>query len=98
MWVCFKEGKNFMFVICKNKTIDLSKFETVKYRESLVNDGFPVEAIRHEVGFWGTTEVSEEIARMTYQEGAALLVKDITKALIDKKEVFDLEAWRKEKS
>ena len=43
-----------MKIICNNKVIDLDKFDTVTCRESLVGEGFPIEAVRREVGgfFW----------------------------------------------
>lgn len=88
-----------MFVICKNKTIDLSKFETVRYRESLMGSeyGYPVEAIRHESGFLGVTTVTEEIARLKYEMGASALVTSITNAMIAKKDVFYVEEWKNQK-
>lgn len=39
-----------MKIICNNKVIDLDKFDTVTCRESLVGEGFPIEAVRREAG------------------------------------------------
>ena len=56
-----------MKIICNNKVIDLDKFDTVTCRESLVGEGFPIEAVRREVGgfFGGSEKITEEICRMT---------------------------------
>lgn len=89
-----------MKVICKSKVIDLNKFETVRYRESLLgsSEGYPVEAVRHEVHgglFSGTSTVTEEIARFVHVEGAECLVKAITKDWIAQKKSFDVLEWQK---
>ena len=49
-----------MKIICNNKVIDLDKFDTVTCRESLVGEGFPIEAVRREAGgfFGGIIESS----------------------------------------
>lgn len=55
-----------MKIICNNKVIDLDKFDTVTCRESLVGEGFPIEAVRREAGgfFGGSEKITEEICRM----------------------------------
>lgn len=73
-----------MLIICNEQTVNLDNFESVRYRESWVGDGYPVEAIRNEVSgaiFGGTNEISEELVRMKYKKGASLLVADITAAM-----------------
>lgn len=46
-----------MKIICNNKVIDLDKFDTVTCRESLVGEGFPIEAVRKEAsGFFGGSD------------------------------------------
>lgn len=51
-----------MKIICNNKVIDLDKFDTVTCRESLVGEGFPIEAVRREAGgfFGGIEKITEE--------------------------------------
>lgn len=41
-----------MKIICGKKVIDLSKYDAVEYRESLLgsSEGYPVEATRQEAG------------------------------------------------
>lgn len=89
-----------MKIICKDKVIDLSKFETVRYTESLLeSDNYPVEAIRHEASggiFGGTTTVTEEIACFIHKEGAISLVKEITNKWIAEEKSFDVEKWLNE--
>lgn len=90
-----------MKVICEDKTTDLSKFETIRYRESLLgsSEGYPVEAIRHDTcgGFFsGTTIVTEEIVRFTRKEDAEALVKAITKEWTRDTKSFDVLAWLNE--
>lgn len=82
-----------MLIIKENKIIDFSKFETVRYRESLVGDGFPVEAIRRETGFWGATTVEEEIARFQIEKDASQLVKAIAEKMVKNEDVFDVDEW-----
>lgn len=86
-----------MKIICEDKVIDLSKFETVSYRESFLgsSEGYPVEATRHEQsGFLGgTTTVSEEIIRFRDEESAKKLTKAIAKKWIEKADFFDVEEW-----
>ncbi len=90
-----------MKIICKDKVIDLSKFETVRYRESFLGNssGYPVEAIRNETSnglFGGTCTVTEEIARFSHKEGADALVKSITNAWIEEAKLFDVLKWNEE--
>lgn len=88
-----------MKIVCKGKVIDLSKYETVKCRESLLgsSQGYPVEATRKEVSkglFGGTYTASEEIARFVHRKGAEALVGAITNAWINGDSSFDVEKWR----
>lgn len=89
-----------MKIVCKDKTIDLSKFETVRYRVSLLgsSSGYPVEAIRHETNggiFGGAITVEEEIARFVYEEGARELTKAITEEWIAGANTFFVEEWKR---
>ena len=81
-----------MKIICKDKVIDLSKFETVRTRESFFgeSEGYPVEAIRH---YGGISIATEEIARCTSKENAEELVKAITDSWIKEEKFFDATKW-----
>ena len=90
-----------MKIICKNKVIDLSKFETVRCRVSLLGReyGYPVEAIRHESSgglFGGIGTVEEEIIRFKKEELALELVKEISEKWISGEKLFDVNKWIEE--
>ena len=78
-----------------DRVIDLDKFDSVRCRESLFgpDSGYPVEAARSEASFWGTVEVTEEIARPIDKLCAKMLVADISTAWTEGKAVFDVDAW-----
>lgn len=83
-----------MFVLIKDKTINLDKFEKVSCRESLIFNGFPVEAVRNESGgFFGCVTVGEEIARFTDFKTAKELVAAITEQWVGGEKTFDVEKW-----
>ena len=82
-----------MKIICNNKVIDLDKFDTVTCRESLVGEGFPIEAVRKEVGgFFGESEeITEEICRMTKMEYAEAVLKKITESWINEEAFISID-------
>lgn len=86
-----------MLLICRDKTIDLNKFETVTYAENIITRGYSVMATRNGRGFLGMSSlISEEIVCLKYEKDAEELVQDITRSWIKKKDVFDVAKWIKE--
>ena len=72
-----------MKIICNNKVIDLDKFDTVTCRESLVGEGFPIEAVRKEAsGFFG---------RMKKMEYAEAVLKKITESWINEEAFISID-------
>lgn len=89
-----------MKIVTSKKIINLDKFESVQYRQSLLgsDNGYPVEAIRHDStggGFFGGSgsTVTEEITRPTSEECAKQLVAAIAQAWINGQNVFDVDEW-----
>lgn len=86
-----------MKVVCRDKVINLDKFDSIQCRASLIGDGCPVEAIRHVMGcgmvFGGVTTVTEEIARFKHESVAVALLKAIKDSWAANEEAFDVEKW-----
>lgn len=87
-----------MKIICKDKTIDLNKFEKVECRESIVGGsfGFPVEAVRKEQGKAIPSMlviVEDEILRFRDMDSARMLLDAITKDWVAGANSFDVERW-----
>lgn len=82
-----------MKIICNNKVIDLGKFDTVTCRESLVGEGFPIEAVRREAGgfFGGIEKITEEICRMKKMEYAEAVLKKITESWINEEAFISID-------
>ena len=90
-----------MKVVCSDKIINLDKFESVQYRASLLGDGYPVEATRHETGgrlFGGVATATEEIARFPHECTARALVSAIAESWLANEQVFDVKKWKVEKA
>lgn len=92
-----------MKVVCLKKVINLDKFESIQYRESIWGDdyGFPVEAVRREVRgglFGGVVTVTEEIARFPDECTAGALVNAITDSWLANEKTFDVEKWKSVKA
>ena len=87
-----------MKIIRKNKVIDLSKFETVRYIESFLG-GYVVEATRYEASgglLGGTGIVSEKIIYFKHEKGAEMLTEAIAKKWIEGADFFNVEEWLNE--
>ena len=87
-----------MKIICKDKTIDLNKFEKVECRESIVGGsfGFQVEAVRKEQGKAIQSMlviVEDEILRFRDMDSARMLLDAITKDWVAGANSFDVERW-----
>lgn len=82
-----------MKIICNNKVIDLDKFDTVTCRESLIGEGFPIEAVRREAGgfFGGSEKITEEICRMKKMEYAEAVLKKITESWINEEAFISID-------
>lgn len=90
-----------MKIICKRKVIDLPKFETVRYRESLLgsSEGYPVEAIRYEASrgiFGGQITVAEEIVRFKDEEDSQKLTGVIAEKWVTGEDAFNVDEWIRE--
>lgn len=87
-----------MKIVREGKVINLDKFDKVECRESLMDNGFPVEAIRVESGggiFGGTKKISEEIVRFTEESFSKMLVKDISEKWSEDCKSFNVDEWIK---
>ena len=87
------EEEKIMLVVTENRTINLDKFEAVRYRESVCGNGYPVEAIRYESGFLGRSVIESEIIRFESEKNAKSIVKAITEAWINGDNSFYVEEW-----
>ena len=90
-----------MLIVCRDKVIDLSKFETVRCKKILVQAGeldeyfYPVEAIRQESdGQGGVITISEEIIRFKEKDVAEEFINLIVTKWVAGTEAFDIE-WKK---
>lgn len=93
-----------MLIVCKDKVIDLSKFETVRWKEILVQAGeldeyfYPVEAIRQESDGQGSViTISEEIIRFKEKDVAEEFINLIVKKWVAGTEAFNvMEKYNRE--
>lgn len=82
-----------MILVMQTKMIDLSKFDGVRCDSSFFEDGYVVEAIRHQ----HTNFVAREsIAKFKTEKSASLLISAIASKMADGFELFNLDEWAKD--
>ena len=87
-----------MKVICMDGTIDLSNFDKVYYKVSILGsgNGYSVKAEKQVAsgGLFGSIQtITEEITRLTNEDDAKKLVEDITDAWINEEKFFNVKKW-----